>query len=244
MQTSSKVFPNVTFKLCLPPSHKCHVCQTTKGKYLLFFPLLPVASTAPAPPSPPCINPSLSSRHAGSLSLPPPCLLPPFVPPRSALVPPTQNSSHSKEDSEDSELENIMGHHHHHHEQHDPQHHHAPTEGHPFPGHEPAGDSESEGRDSPLTPGTPTYLRPSAAGRSLFEATLEQRPPRGTVDFSLTSPISPSRPKSPWGRYDPYDASEVMLRGQSRRPVAALLAGVGCSYPAPMVLHVAADIWR
>ncbi|XP_042564640.1 septin 4b isoform X4 [Clupea harengus] len=119
-----------------------------------------------------------------------------------------QNSSHSKEDSEDSELENIMGHHHHHHEQHDPQHHHAPTEGHPFPGHEPAGDSESEGRDSPLTPGTPTYLRPSAAGRSLFEATLEQRPPRGTVDFSLTSPISPSRPKSPWGRYDPYDASE------------------------------------
>ncbi|XP_076138744.1 septin 4b isoform X5 [Alosa pseudoharengus] len=110
-----------------------------------------------------------------------------------------QSSSHSKEDSEDSELENILGQHHHHdhpdqHEQHDPQHHHDP---------------ESEGLDSPRTPGTPTYLRPSAAGgRGPFDALSEQRSPRGTVDFSLPSPISPSRPKSPWGRYDPYDSTE------------------------------------
>ncbi|XP_048119912.1 septin 4b isoform X4 [Alosa alosa] len=142
-----------------------------------------------------------------------------------------QSSSHSKEDSEDSELENILGQHHHHdhpdqHEQHDPQHHHdpqqqqqqqqqpGPKEGNPFwfaghGRHSSAGDSESEGLDSPRTPGTPTYLLPSAAGgRGPFDALSEQRSPRGTVYFSLPSPISPSRPKSPWGRYDPYDSTE------------------------------------
>ncbi|XP_062408463.1 septin 4b isoform X1 [Sardina pilchardus] len=144
----------------------------------------------------------------------------------------SESSSHSKEDSEDSELENILGQHQHEHqhhdhpdqheqhEQHDPQHHHdqqqqqhGSKEANPFwfsgHSHPSAGDSESEGLDSPQTPGTPTYLRPSAAGgRGPFDGLPDQRSPRGTVDFSLPSPISPSRPKSPWGRYDPYDSTE------------------------------------
>ncbi|XP_073778703.1 septin 4b isoform X2 [Danio rerio] len=83
-----------------------------------------------------------------------------------------------KEDSEDSELEHIMGR--------------------PPP---------PEGHNRPHTPGTPT-LRPAAAPRGPGEHESRTGGQRGRVEFSLPSPISPSRPKSPWGRYDPYDATE------------------------------------
>ncbi|KAI4878176.1 hypothetical protein NFI96_011616 [Prochilodus magdalenae] len=109
-----------------------------------------------------------------------------------------QNSSHSKDDSEDSELENIMGRN-------------PPREGHPFPHHGPArADSESEGAESPRTPGTPTFLRPPAGRRAPGDLEHDARHAvyRGHVDYSLPSPISPSRPKSPWGRFDPYDSCE------------------------------------
>ncbi|XP_051720024.1 septin 4b [Ctenopharyngodon idella] len=103
-----------------------------------------------------------------------------------------------KEDSEDSELEHIMGHH-------------PPREGHPFahPGPHKA-DSEGEAHSRPHTPGTPTFLRPAAAPRGPGELEHESRhgAQRGHVDFSLSSPISPSRPKSPWGRFDPYESAE------------------------------------
>ncbi|ROL53206.1 Septin-4 [Anabarilius grahami] len=103
-----------------------------------------------------------------------------------------------KEDSEDSELEHIMGHH-------------SPREGHPFahPGPHKA-DSEGEAHSRPHTPGTPTFLRPAAAPRGPGELEHESRhgAQRGHVDFSLPSPISPSRPKSPWGRFDPYESVE------------------------------------
>ncbi|XP_016383657.1 septin-5-like isoform X4 [Sinocyclocheilus rhinocerous] len=101
-----------------------------------------------------------------------------------------------KKDSEDSELEHIMGHH-------------PPREGHPFAHHGPhRTDSEGERHSRPHTPGTPTFLRPAAAPRGPGEIEHESRhgAPRG--HFSLPSPISPSRPKSPWGRYDPYDSAE------------------------------------
>ncbi|KAI1894013.1 hypothetical protein AGOR_G00129620 [Albula goreensis] len=91
-----------------------------------------------------------------------------------------QFSSHSKDDSEDSELEQFMR---------GP----PPCTG-PAAGHSP-----------PHTPGTPTFLRPPARGRVFPEAVdLEASP----GDFCLPSPISPSRPKSPWGRFDPYDSTE------------------------------------
>ncbi|XP_064159506.1 septin-5-like isoform X4 [Anguilla rostrata] len=60
-------------------------------------------------------------------------------------------------------------------------------------GPEPAG--VPHGR--PPTPDTLALLRPPGE-RGLSEG----------VGFSLPSPISPSRPKSPWGRFDPYDATE------------------------------------
>ncbi|RXN39546.1 septin-5-like isoform X5 [Labeo rohita] len=111
---------------------------------------------------------------------------------------PSRPQHFPKEDSEDSELEHIMGHH-------------PPREGHPFAhhGHHKA-DSEGEGHSRPQTPGTPTFLRPAAVPRGPGELEHESRhgAQRGHVDFSLPSPISPSRPKSPWGRYDPYDSTE------------------------------------
>ncbi|KAK2881626.1 hypothetical protein QQF64_008049 [Cirrhinus molitorella] len=103
-----------------------------------------------------------------------------------------------KEDSEDSELEHIMGHH-------------PLREGQPFAHHgQHKADSEGEGHSRPHTPGTPTFLRPVAVPRGPGELEHESRhgAQRGHVDFSLPSPISPSRPKSPWGRYDPYDSTE------------------------------------
>ncbi|XP_030633872.1 septin 4b [Chanos chanos] len=109
-----------------------------------------------------------------------------------------QNSNLSKDESEDSELENIMGHH-------------PPKEGHPNRAHgRHGGDSEGEGHYSPHTPETPTFLRPPALGKALGELEHEQRhvAQRSHADISLPSPISPPRPKSPWGLFDPYDSSE------------------------------------
>ncbi|KAM6946448.1 septin-5-like [Aplochiton taeniatus] len=106
-----------------------------------------------------------------------------------------QHSSHS----EDSELENIM---------HEPHHNGGPPHGHhppPHQGHEPQGvGREAEGEDRPQTPGTPTFLRPPTAGRAHSDHGSE---PRG-VHFDSQSPLSPTRPKSPWGRFDPYCTTE------------------------------------
>ncbi|XP_055051809.1 septin 4b isoform X1 [Misgurnus anguillicaudatus] len=105
----------------------------------------------------------------------------------------TEEKHFPKEDSEDSELENIMGHH-------------PPTDGHASGHHK----GDGEGHSRPHTPGTPTFLRPVAAPRSPGELDHESRTvaQRGHVDFNLPSPISPSRPRSPWGCYDPYAAED------------------------------------
>ncbi|XP_045076468.1 septin-5-like isoform X2 [Coregonus clupeaformis] len=123
-----------------------------------------------------------------------------------------QHSSHSKDDSEDSELENIM--------QQDPHH----NGGHPHPHQPPPGyehspdpvDREAEGGDSPPntpgmpTSGTPTFLRPPTAGGRAQSDNQGigrlQLGGGGMVDhYDMQSPLSPTRPKSPWGRFDPYD---------------------------------------
>lgn len=108
-----------------------------------------------------------------------------------------QKSSHTKEDSEESEMENIMGHH-------------SVRERHLF------ASCEGEGHESPHTEETSTFLRLPALCRTLGE--VEPDPKHniqtGYVDLPppfSPSPISPSRPKSPWGRFDPYDSTEVML---------------------------------
>lgn len=70
---------------------------------------------------------------------------------------------------------------------------------------------DSEGHSRPHTPGTPTFLRP--AGELDHESRAVAQ--RGRVEFSLPSPISPSRPRSPWGCFDPYFA-EVKHAGMVR----------------------------
>ncbi|KAG7319600.1 hypothetical protein KOW79_016743 [Hemibagrus wyckioides] len=105
-----------------------------------------------------------------------------------------QNSSHTKEDSEDSELENIMGHQ-------------SAREGHLF------APCEAEVHDTPHTEGTATYLRLPALCRAQgeVESDLKHNIQAGYVDLPppfSPPPISPSRPKSPWGRFDPYDSAE------------------------------------
>ncbi|XP_071213357.1 septin-5-like isoform X1 [Salvelinus alpinus] len=131
-----------------------------------------------------------------------------------------QHSSYSKDDSEDSELENIMQQDPHHNGGHPhphpplPSYEHSPDHEHPHPG-----DREAEGGDSPPnTPGTPTsgtppFLRPpTAGGRAQSDNQCVGRLQLGgggMMDhYDMQSPLSPTRPKSPWGRFDPYDFPE------------------------------------
>ncbi|XP_072518921.1 septin 4a [Salminus brasiliensis] len=82
-----------------------------------------------------------------------------------------------------------------------------PRAGHTFPGREmPVMDREPDGSARPHTPGTPTFMRP--VGRNLLgsEPELLRRCQLSSTS-SLESPLSPSRPKSPW-RFDPYDSIE------------------------------------
>ncbi|GAA6236161.1 septin 4b isoform X3 [Lates japonicus] len=112
--------------------------------------------------------------------------------------------------SDDSEVENIMqdphhegGHGHHHHQHHDHKHHHH-YDG-PEP-HDADADREAEGEDRPHTP---SYLRPPVAGRAQSDSGSDPSLPQSrSVEFDLSSSVSPSRPKSPWGRFDPYDNNE------------------------------------
>ncbi|XP_062242548.1 septin 4b isoform X2 [Platichthys flesus] len=133
--------------------------------------------------------------------------------------------------SDDSEVENIMqdphqqgGHGHHHHDHHHDRHHDHHHDHHLDPHHEdhehhefehehhhqaPENhdvDREAEGEDRPHTP---SYLRPPVAGRAQSDSgsdpSLQQS---RSVEFDLPSPVGTSRPKSPWGRFDPYNNNE------------------------------------
>lgn len=89
-------------------------------------------------------------------------------------------------------LHDHQPHHHHGHEAHD-------------------ADREAEGEDRPHTP---SYLRPPVAGRAQSDSGSDPSLSQSrTVDFDLTSSVSPSRPKSPWGRFDPYCTNEVTRGG-------------------------------
>ncbi|XP_046732351.1 septin 4b isoform X1 [Silurus meridionalis] len=106
-----------------------------------------------------------------------------------------QNSSHTKDDSDlDSELENIMGHD-------------TAREEHLF------APCEAEGHEYSHTVVSATYLRLPSLCKALGE--VEPDPKHnikgGYVDLPPTfnpSSISSSRPKSPWGCFDPYDSIE------------------------------------
>ncbi|XP_053176229.1 septin 4b [Scomber japonicus] len=105
--------------------------------------------------------------------------------------------------SDDSEVENIL---------HDPHHHggqdHQPHHHHHHHGHEPHdADREAEGEDRPHTP---SYLRPPVAGMAQSDSCSDPSLPQSrSVEFDLPYPVSPDpRPKSPWGRFDPYNNNE------------------------------------
>ncbi|XP_026189550.1 septin 4b isoform X2 [Mastacembelus armatus] len=100
--------------------------------------------------------------------------------------------------SDDSEVENIMQ---------DP-HHHGGHGNHHHHGHEPhdASDREAEGEDRPHTP---SYLRPPVAGMAQSDSGSDPSLSQSrSVEFDLSSLVSPSRPKSPWGLFDPYNNNE------------------------------------
>uniref|UniRef100_A0A3Q3Q915 Septin-type G domain-containing protein n=1 Tax=Monopterus albus TaxID=43700 RepID=A0A3Q3Q915_MONAL len=54
---------------------------------------------------------------------------------------------------------------------------------------------------------TPSYLCLPLAGRAQSDSGTSLRQSR-SVEFELPSLVSPSRPKSPWGRFDPYNSNE------------------------------------
>lgn len=152
------------------------------------------------------------------LSLRPPSI---FFPTCSSHPPPPTTASlqHSSL-SDDSEVENIMqdphhegGHGHHHHQHHDHKHHHHHDGPEP---HDVDADREAEGEDRPHTP---SYLRPPVAGRAQSDSGLDPSLPQSrSVEFDLSSSVSSSRPKSPWGRFDPYDNNEVTWGGPAKKP--------------------------
>lgn len=100
---------------------------------------------------------------------------------------------------------------------------------------------EQEGtrRDPRLGRAEPEMLA-SMAGRTFPEDLLEEKEPKAfhrprPLDFkpqhiAPPAPASPSRPRSPWGRLDPYESDEV---GQSSPPRArlSLLRRGGSPFP-------------
>ncbi|MEQ2239376.1 Septin-4 [Ilyodon furcidens] len=107
------------------------------------------------------------------------------------------NAAQHLSHSDDSEVENIML---------DPPHHggHSPSH---QQGHE-AHDAveEIEGQDRPLTP---SHLQPPVAFRAQSDSGSDTSLSQSrSVEFELPSPISPSRPRSPWALFDPYSNNE------------------------------------
>lgn len=88
------------------------------------------------------------------------------------------------------------GQHHHEHKHHHHHHH----------GHEPHdADREDEGVDH-----LHSHLQPPATARAQSDSGSDCSIPQSrSVEFDIPSPVSPARPKSPWGRFDPYDNNEV-----------------------------------
>lgn len=83
-----------------------------------------------------------------------------------------------------------------------------PRAAHTFPGRDmPAMNRETENS----TPGTPTFTRPVNRSVPMSEIEIPRRGQLISMS-SLESPLSPSQPKSPWSRFDPYDSAEVKLK--------------------------------
>jgi len=107
---------------------------------------------------------------------------------------------------------------------HDPQHHGGQSQ-HRHHGHE-VHDAvrEAEGQERPHTP---SYLRPPVAGRAQSDSGSDPSLPQSrSVEFDLASTINPSRPRSPWALYDPYDNNEVIQGSDGPREDKQALCGL------------------
>lgn len=80
-----------------------------------------------------------------------------------------------------------------------------------FPGSEPCHPSEAKTRVSRPQISEPRPRSPELCDDDLeFRATLWPQPSESQQYISAPAPLSPSsRPRSPWGKLDPYDSSEV-----------------------------------
>lgn len=88
---------------------------------------------------------------------------------------------------------------------------------------------DADGEEGPDRPRTPSHLRPPTAGRAHSESGSDSSLPQSrSVEFELPSPVSPSRPRSPWALFDPYNNNEVKPvqkeRREERRTYLALLS--------------------
>ncbi|CAO2644720.1 Septin4 [Lemmus lemmus] len=79
-----------------------------------------------------------------------------------------------------------------------------------FPGNEPCHPSEAKTRVSRLQISEPRPQSPELCDDDLeFRATLWPQPSQSQQYICAPAPLSPSsRPRSPWGKLDPYDSSE------------------------------------
>lgn len=79
-----------------------------------------------------------------------------------------------------------------------------------FPGSEPCHPSEAKTWVSRPQISEPRPRSPELCDDDLeFRATLWPQPSESQQYICAPAPASPSRPRSPWGKLDPYDSSEV-----------------------------------
>lgn len=81
---------------------------------------------------------------------------------------------------------------------------------------QPRGPPEAEGEDVGDEPEhLPLGLRPPAGDWAHSDSGSDHSLPQSkSVEFDLASP---ARPKSPWGRFDPYDNNEVTREAEQPR---------------------------
>lgn len=104
-------------------------------------------------------------------------------------------------------------------------------------------DRETEGPDRPLTP---SHLRPPEAGRAQADSGSDSSVPQSrSVEFELPSPVSPSRPRSPWALFDPYNNNEVKLVEKTQRGenVCVWFYVQGFDRVWTDALHAAGSLW-
>uniref|UniRef100_A0A8D3B3U6 Septin-type G domain-containing protein n=1 Tax=Scophthalmus maximus TaxID=52904 RepID=A0A8D3B3U6_SCOMX len=115
------------------------------------------------------------------------------------------SQDHSHDHSQDHSYDHSHDHSHDHSKYHSRDH--KPRKPHKSPEPHDA-DREAEVKDQ-HHPHAPSNLRPHVAHRAQADSGSDSSLQQGRkVDFELPAPVSPTRPKSPWARFDPYCHNE------------------------------------